>query len=310
MKMKTRLRQCVMVAGGVAWAGIIGVLISSIPIATESKAPRVAEVVERHLAVADEQAAKGLKTQLVAVRELFSDARSFGTRAFADEALGWESKWKLTKATLFGGNEHSQFLQERFATHVFSEKRIEKTIKSAVAAYLRQLDSIESEMLVSLEADLATASPGEAPVAIDRHAIEVAMDKAVKDAVHAAAADTRGMIAGEVVSQILGNVLGVAAVELATSSGILSVGAASGSVTLGVGLVVGLIVDYLVGWIYQQYYDPAGELVKQLNNKLTDLETFILVGTSKSPGLEKRLQDYAARRAQARNMAIKAVVLP
>jgi hypothetical protein len=307
MQVHNQWQRFLLATGGVAIAVVVGLGIRAIPTAEER---RVEAIVDHNLAVAEEEAGKGLEPQLLAVREMFSRARSDGTRAFAEDALGWSSKFKMTKDYLLGGKEHGRYLEERFAARIFSEKDIERTIQAAVAAYLRHLDDVESQLLVNLEADLTAVSPGETPANIDRQAIEQALAKAIQDAVQAAAADTRGMIGQELVSYIAGDVLAIAAIELATSSGILSAGAASGTVTLGVGLVVGLIVDYLVSWAYDKYYDPIGELTRQLDNKLTELEEFIVIGTPKSPGLEKRLQGYAARRAQARSVAIKAAVMP
>jgi hypothetical protein len=292
--------------GGVAIALHIGLIIRAIPTAEERK---LAEVVDKNVAVADGQAAKELQTQLKPVREMFSRARRVGTRAFAEDALSWESKYKLTKDYVTGGCDHKRYLEQRFAARIFSDADIEKTVKTSVAAYFRQLDAIDSQLLVSLQADIASISHDEAPT-IDRKALELSLERAIKDAVTAVAADTRGMIGQELASYIAGDVLAIAALELATSSGILTAGAASGTVTLGVGLVVGLIVDYLVSWAYDKYFDPTGELERQLDRKLVEMEQFILDGTSKSPGLEKRLQDYAARRGIARSVAIKAVVIP
>ena len=121
----------------------------------------------------------------------------------------------MTKDYLLGGKEHGRYLEERFAARIFSEKDIERTIQAAVAAYLRHLDDVESQLLVNLEADLTDVSPGETPANIDRQAIEQVLAKAIQDAVQAAAADTRGMIGQELVSYIAGDVLAIAAIELA-----------------------------------------------------------------------------------------------
>jgi hypothetical protein len=292
---------------GVAVAVITGFIWRAMPTAEQQ---RVAELIDRNAAVAEEKATTGLDPQLKAVHELFKRARLQGTRAFAQDVLGWESKYKMTKDFFFSTGDHGRYLQERFAEHIFSQSEIERTIESSVAGYLKHLDSVESEMLVRLEADLVDTAPADSPIAIDRASIEAALNRAIAEAVQAVAADTRGMIGQELVSYIAGDVLTIAAIELATSSGILSAGAASGTVTLGVGLVVGLIVDYLVSWAYDQYYNPVGQLERQLDEKLTELERFIVSGTEKNPGLEKRLQDYAAQRAKARRVAITAAIMP
>ncbi|MFO0946448.1 MAG: hypothetical protein U1D30_10940 [Planctomycetota bacterium] len=100
----------------------------------------------------------------------------------------------------------------------------------------------------------------------------------------------------------------MAATRLATSAGIIGVGAGSGTVTLGVGIVVGVIVDYCVSWAYDKMYDPAGEISTKLNETLHELEQLILLGTALSQdftlgwrsmpaSFAERLEPFAIRSA-------------
>ena len=134
-KTQSPRRRWLWASGGVVIAIAIGLIIRAMPTAEERK---LAEVVDKNVAVADEHAAKELQTQLGPVREMFSDARRVGTRAFAEDALSWESKYKLTKDYLTGGRDHKTFLEKRFATHIFPEADIENVVKASVAAYFRQ----------------------------------------------------------------------------------------------------------------------------------------------------------------------------
>jgi hypothetical protein len=117
------------------------------------------------------------------------------------------------------------------------------------------------------------------------------------------------MLEREVVSMVAGEVLTAAAVELATSTGILSAGAASGVVTFGAGVVVGIVADWAVSWAYDRMYDPVGELTKKMNEQLNGMEEMILVGDAEHPGLDVRLLTYAQERAEARNAAIQDALL-
>ena len=86
MQVHYQWRRFLLTAGGVAIAIVVGLGIRAIPTAEER---RVEAIVEHNLAVAEEEGGKGLEPQLLAVREMFSRARSDGTRAFAEDWLGW-----------------------------------------------------------------------------------------------------------------------------------------------------------------------------------------------------------------------------
>jgi hypothetical protein len=269
----------------------------------------VSEVVERHLGWADQQDSAGLAPRLLPVRAFFSDARR-GTRQFAEDALGWKSKWKLISDYVSGEKEHAKFLKRQFSARIFSAEQLEQVIEASVAAYLRHLDDVDAQLVVNLQSDLLGASPGQLPASVDRQAIREVLDAAIHDALQNVEADFRGTVGRQLVSFVASEVLTAASVELAISAGILGAGAVSAPMTLGVGFIVAFFVDFLVNWAYDEIYDPLGELSSQLDRKLTQLEDFILIGTSAHPGLEARLHDYALRRGQARNLWIKSAVTP
>jgi hypothetical protein len=183
-------------------------------------------------------------------------------------------------------------------------------VQYAVQAYLTHLDNVDSMLLVNLKADLEGIPSSSFSAGVDRSVIEQSLNAAIEGAMQAVEADLPGMIGRELVSFVAGEVLGAASVQLATSAGILSVGASSGTVTFGVGLVVGVIVDVIVGWAYDKFADPAGELSRKLDGTLIQLEKVIVEGQGDEPGLNRRLSDYAARRREARNVAVTSVVTP
>jgi hypothetical protein len=251
----------------------------------------------------------GILPQLKPIAEFFDEA-ALGTRGFAEDSLGWWSKWKLATDYVTGGDEHRKYLEERFAARIFAPEDLEQTIQSVVASYLNHLDDVDQTLLVNLRADLEGIPANGFGEGIDRAAIEESLMAAMDDAIRAVETDFQGMVGRELVSFIAGEVLTVASVELATSAGILTAGASSGTVTFGVGLVVGVIVDSVVSWAYDELFDPAGELSWQLEDTLLELEDLIIAGNGEYAGLVQRLVEYGSRRGQARKAAITAVVLP
>ncbi len=266
-------------------------------------------IVSGHLQWAAREDHAGLNAHVAPIEAFFEEART-GTKGFAEDVLGWESKWKLAQDYISGEKEHERFVEERFAARLFRADQLESLIESTVETYLEHLNDVDSQVLVRIQADLQGLPYEAVPPHVDRDGIERLLHQAIQEAVHSVQADFRGMVGREMVSYIGGEVLALAAAKLATSAGILGTGAGTGTVTLMGGLIVGVIVDYIVSWTYDALYDPVGEIRRRLDETLMELESLILRGDGSAPGLEDRLRDYASRRARARTQSIRAVILP
>lgn len=298
------------VVAGIALAILLRVFWADMATLVGVPKPLTAEeIVAKDLGWANQQSASGIGPGLTPVRELFWQAR-LGARLFVEDALGWDSKWKLVKDYFSKDDEHGKFLQEQFSKRIFSPTQLQSAVESSVSAYMRRLEDVDSQLLVRLQADLSSVPSEQFAPGVDRDAIQQIVNAAVREARTAAASDFRGMVEREIVSMVAGEVLSQAAVQLATSCGILGAGAASGTVTFGAGLVVGVIADWAVSWAYDRLYDPVGELTKKVDQQLDQLERMIVIGDAKRPGLKKRLQDYSQRRSQARDAAIRGAILP
>lgn len=290
------------VLAGLAVAAFIGRSIVS-----AWTAPTFEEVVERHLESARQEAEAGLAPQFKVIREFFKEA-SLGTRPFAEDALGFDSKWALIQEYFFDDDAHRAYLEERFAARIFKTEDLEQTVRYAVSAYLNHLDSVDAAFLVNLKVDMDDLPQSSFPPGVDRTAIEQSLAAAIHNTVGAVGAEFPRAVGLELASYVAGEVLTYAGVELATSAGILSVGAGSGTVTFGVGIVVGVIADAIISRVYNEMFDPAGELSRKLDDTLGNLKHLILSGDGEQPGLSQRLHDYAARRAEARRAAINAAL--
>lgn len=296
------------VFAGVVLATLLGIVAAKLEKELEGKPLTAQEILDRDLGLANEMSAYGIDP-VAPVRDLFGQARQ-GAHAFAEDALGWESKWKLVSDYVASRDEHAKFLQAQFSKRLFSPEQLEKAVECSIRGYMKHLDDVDSQLLVFLQTDLSDLPPEKFGPGIDHGAIPRLLDEAMREARKAAEADFRGTVGREIVSLVAGEVLSAVAVELATSSGILGAGAVSGTVTFGAGLVVGVIADCTVCWAYDKLYDPLGELTKRVNEQLDQVEQMIVVGTSKQPGLQKRLQDYSLRRSKAHDAAIAAAILP
>jgi hypothetical protein len=310
MREKLLARKQELLAAGVPAGIVLAVVLGTVATGLVRPKPLTAqEIVAKDLGWANQECSAGINPRLNPVRELFGQARQ-GVRAFADDALGWESKFRLLTGYLSSGDEHGNYLRQQFSAHIFSQHQLESAVEAAVGGYMKHLEDVDAQLLVRLQADLCDVPTEQLSPGIDRNAIRQLLDEALREARKAAESDFRGMIGREIVSLVAGEVLSAVAVQLATSTGILGAGAASGTVTFGAGLVVGFIADYAVSWTYDKLYDPIGQLSNQINQQLDQLEQMIIVGSGKQPGLQKRLQDYSLRRSKARDAAIRAAIFP
>ena len=303
-----RLAMAVGVTLGMLLAIVCGTIVSDSPEPMPpSNSPE--SLVERHLEWAEENCIAGVGPQVEPIGMFFSDAR-MRTRPYAVEVLGWDSKWRLVTDYFKSQPEHPAYMRERFEAMVFSQADLDTLVAGVVTAYLHHLDDVESQMLVRLEADLTSLSREPYSGFVDQAALSQRLELALRDAMTAAQNDLQAAVGREIVSWIASEVITQATFSRAASAGILGTGAASGTVTLGVGVIVGFIVDAIVTEIYNQAYDPAGELSKQLDAHLIELERLVVEGTSDAPGLVTRLRDFSSRRGMSRRDAIRAAVLP
>jgi len=296
------------VAAGIVLAILLRIFWDDLATAVGMPKPLTAqEIVAQDLNWANQESGSGISPGLTPVRELFGQGRQ-GARAFAEDALSFDSKWKMVTDFVSSGNEHEGYLVDRFSERIFSDEQLESVIESSVSAYMKHLEGVDSQLLVRLQADLSGVPSEQFAPGIDRGEIQQLLDGALSQARAAAETDFRGTVGREIASLVAGEILSAAAVELGASTGLL--GAVSGTVTFGAGLVVGIIADYAVSWAYEKLYDPVGELTKRVNQQLDQLKQMILVGDSEQPGLEQRLQDYSLRRSEAREAAIRGAILP
>jgi hypothetical protein len=293
------------VIAGVSWGSLLRPLVPQLVVKTPLTAQ---QIVTRDLSWAREQGMSGVKQDLAPIHELFSHGRE-GTRLFVDDALGWSSKWKLVSDFVTRSDAHAEYLKAQFEQHIFSDEQLESAVEEAINSYLKHLDDVDSLLLVKLQADLASVPAAQLARGVDKAAIRQILDEALGEARDAARSDLGGMLEREIASWVAGEVLTAVGVELATSTGILSAGAASGMVTVGAGVIVGIIADWAVSWAYDRMYDPVGELTNKVNEQLNGMEQMILVGDAEHPGLEVRLLTYAQERAEARNTAIQDALL-
>jgi hypothetical protein len=267
--------------------------------------PPPEEVAGRHLSWADQECQRVIEEHIKALDSFFADCKK-NTRGFADDALGWGSKWRLVAdhVPFTSGRRNEAFIRERFHERIFSPTQLEVAVKQVVANYVKHMESIEGQMLVRIRMDMANF-PSSYPIAtIDETKLRKTYDEALSRAIDAAGTDLRSDLGTELILTIAGGLLTQVAIKLGLSAGILGAGAASSWATFGIGLVVGIIIDSVVSWIWDWYADPAGSLSTRIDEKLDEIHRLIVDGSDGVTGLRERLRQFSNQRAGVRSRAV------
>jgi hypothetical protein len=250
-----------------------------------------------HIEKADADSLASIDPSLQSLKAFFDEAKGKAD-AFADDVLGWYSKYKLIRG------QHEKFLAETFRKHFFGPDELKQAMTNAVQAYVADLEAIDNRMLVDVRMDIADLPAGASLQAMpvpdlqDRYRL---LCSRIAGITGADAAVDIGRVAADM---IVTSVVAMMAARMGTSAVVLGGGAASGWWTFGIGLVVGVIVDQIIGAVWNWSYDPHGKLVVMMNKKIDEVRSLVLDGHDGKPGLREELRRYADKRAIVRREAV------
>jgi hypothetical protein len=258
-----------------------------------------------HLQWAEEKSVRRAEEACDKIHRFFVHAKR-GAPAFAGDALGFRSKWKLMVdyVPFTRGNRNREYLRTKFAQEVFSEAELRQAVEQAIRGYGAELGDVENQMLVNMRIDMADLPSSALPELASLGGLQAAFKRAVEQTQGRVGADMMSgaveLIAAEIATRIAVQVLDAAAAQLGVEGGLLGVGAASSWETLGVGLVVFWIIDEVWDW----WSDPKAALTKKLDEHLDHFEGLIVNGDGKQAGLREQLQTLSRERAAVRAKAI------
>lgn len=250
-----------------------------------------------HIERANAGSLAGIDSSLHSLQAFFDEAKSHAD-AFADDVLGWYSKYKLIRG------QHEEYLAETFRKHFFGPDELKQAMTNAVQEYVADLEAIDNRMLVDIRMDVADLPAGASLQAMpvpDLQQRYRVLSSRIAGVTGADAAVDVGRVAADM---IVTSVITMMATRLGTSAAVLGAGAASGWWTLGIGLVVGVIVDQIIGAVWNWTYDPHGKLVAMMNTKIDEVRSLVLDGDGGKPGLREELRRYAEKRAIVRRDAV------
>jgi hypothetical protein len=250
-----------------------------------------------HVNRANNAAREGIEERLRAITAFFDEAKGHAT-AFADEVLGWYSKYKLIRG------QHEEFLAETFRKHFFGPEELKRAMTNAVAGYVADLEVIDNRMLVDIRLDVGDLPAGVSLAVMPVPDLQERYRSVCRRIADITGADTAVDVGRAAVDMIVSSVVTMMATRLGTAAVVLGAGAASTWWTLGIGLVVGVIVDQIIAAAWNWTYDPHGKLVAMMGTKIDEVRNIVLNGDDGKPGLREQLRRYADKRAIVRREAV------
>ena len=70
-----------------------------------------------------------------------------------------------------------------------------------------------------------------------------------------------------------------------------------------------LVIDCLVSWLMDWWFDPRGNLARDLSEKMTEMEELIVRGKDSEPGMQNTLQAVLDSRNKLRRAALELLIL-
>lgn len=265
--------------------------------ARDDQMPAVRNRAAPHIDKAEVESRQGIAPSLQSLEAFFDDAKE-DAAAFADDVLGWYSKYKLIRG------QHEEFLAETFRSHFFGPDDLRRVMTDAVAAYVAELEAIDNRMLVDIRMDVADLPAGATVGAMPVPDLQERYRAVCGRIAGITGADAAVDVGRAAADMIVGSVVAMMAARMGTSAVVLGTGAASGWWTFGIGLVVGVIVDQVIATVWNWTYDPHGKLVAMMETKIDELRSLVLDGDAGKSGLREELRKYADDRAIVRREAV------
>ena len=271
---------------------------------------KISKMVDARLAEASREVESSIDGQFQTINSYFDVAKS-KTPQFAEEALGWGSKWRLLVdyVPFTSGGKNEAFLKAKFEALVLQPAELEKAIETTIQGFFSQIEAVERTLIVNLQRDMGKLASGDIAGINTQNISEEAFQKALQKVLATAGGATKVAVTKELVTLIAGEIVTAVAKKMVVSGVVLAAGGAGGAFTAGISVVIGIVVDQLISWVWDWYADPQGKLTGMINGHLDEMRDLMIKGTDegekKVVGLRVRLLEFSRSRAQLRESAIQ-----
>lgn len=219
-----------------------------------------------------------------------------GALPFAKEMTSFYAKWRVVKPwfPLTDGEGDKKYVAEQFGKYLFTKQQLSAAMMRSIKHLIAEIDGIENELAVALSQEILGKSlaPDDFPLA------RQSFEKAMASLQSAGRWDTTKLVSNLIVSEIVATVGVQVGVRLATSAGIVGVGAANSGWTLGGSVLIGLAVD----WIWTAIDKPEKDIEQKVSQSL---DSMAMHGSEE---LKKALYELVLERKKTWQLALKPLI--
>jgi hypothetical protein len=292
------------------------------------------------LAAFDARNRKAVEDAATRISEGINDYRK-GIKPFVEDITSWTTRfgvvWRIGGdyfdkwfGTPAEKSDTSAFVSERFERHLFSERKLELLLSSALGKFRDDLAANRNVLHADVKAawkrrDDAIHEPNFENIAREVNvSVTAAATKMATDSVSVAALSfLGGFLIEEIAETITRAVLERAIAHIATSTVLKAVSAGGTTVTLTagggatgapagpLGSVVGMSVGVLSGIVADWYLTDLLEekLASECDEMISGVTSQILFGTERTPGLKRILAESIAILKNAEEKALRKALL-
>ena len=240
----------------------------------------------QHVDEARQKASKAI-TRRAAEFSDFINRRKSGANPFSDDLVSYSGKWRAVKPYLpFTDKEgHKKYVEEKFEQHIFTKQDLAKALKGAIERGVKDIESIQNKLAVTLEQEISGQSPSPDEVLMTAEEFKKVMESMVAASQWDVAKFAGRSVASEVATIVL--------VRLGVSAGLLAAGAANLWWSFGATLVITIVVDQIWEWIDNPAGDIEREMITALDKLSQDASTAIEEEMNKKITQRSELWDKA-----------------
>lgn len=245
------------------------------------------------------------------LRESFDGYRT-GIAPFCSEVNTWGTRLGVMKRMptdwWYEQTDVGDFIQEKFARHLFTDKQLATDIESALAQFRSDVQANQNTMLTDIRAAVSQADLPDLPeidtgtfvadmsARFQQFSAESAEASLVKGITIEVGSMAGGAVGEMLLAQLIVKLSSMAAASTASAGGATAGGAAvgGGSGSLGgpigtvAGIAVGLVIGGVIDWWMSSNFEA--QMTGQLNEMIDELTDTAIAGTADKPGLRDGLR--------------------
>lgn len=202
----------------------------------------------------------------------------------------------------------SDYVQEKFARHLFTDKRLAEDIEGALAQYRADVEANQAALLSSIRAAISAQDLPDLPNIeyadfskdlsdrLKSYSANAASDSVVRGIVTELAAGVGGYAAEQLLAQLIVRLTAMVGASSASAGGATAGGAAvgggggslGGPIGAAAGIAVGLLVGGVIDWWMSSNFEA--KMTEQLNTLIDELKKEVIAGDTSRPGLREGLR--------------------